>query len=49
LECTVINLLSSKYIKALILNLHDETARKETEDKLVKTLRRIADDKHSLY
>jgi len=49
LEGTVINLLSSKYIKALIVNLHDETARKETEDKLVKTLRRIADDKHSLY
>ena len=49
LEGTVINLLSNKYIKALVVNLHDVTARKETEDKLMKTLRRIADNKHSLY
>jgi len=49
LEGTVINLLSNKYIKALIVNLHDVTLRKETEDKLVKTLRKIADNKHSLY
>ena len=49
LEGTVINLLSNKYIKALIVNLHDETARKETEDKLMKTLRKIADNKQSLY
>lgn len=49
LEGTLINLLSNKYIKALIINLHDVTSRKETEDKLIKTLRKIADSKHSLY
>ncbi len=49
LEGTLINLLSNKYIKALIVNLHDVTSRKETEDKLIKTLRKIADSKHSLY
>ena len=49
LEGTVINLLANKYIKALVVNLHDITDRKETEDKLMKTLRRIADNKHSLY
>jgi PAS domain S-box-containing protein len=49
LEGTIMNLLANKYIKALVVNLHDVTDRKETEEKLVKTLRRIADNKHSLY
>lgn len=49
LEGTVINLLSNKYIKALVVNVHDVTERKETENKLMKTLRKIADNKHSLY
>ena len=49
LEGTLVNLLSVKHIKAFVVNLHDVTGRKETEDKLMKTLRKISDNKHSLY